>query len=239
MNGGRLNQESQESSTAFGIRRAMECMTVTAFIDAAFAAARTAHRSTLEQWLSASVVLHMLLPDSRLMLTVQRIGNLDVLLRAMEDEAAVVLKCVEDGTEGLDLTRLLELSTIWVGDCYEVFRLLKSRGLLVSEALDSLERQLKILRIPLDKHEISDDRLLEEPLLFGALGSDGQFTNMIEYDKTDKKSKAHAMPTSLSERGSLRWYALDVSRGSVTARWIERRSVSEQILALVRDLPRS
>lgn len=214
-------------------------MSVTALVGTAFAAASGAHGAVLEQWILASHRVGSLLPGSHLMLSLQEIGYLDVLLRSMEDEALsnIDLQVARfDEVLALGGMQMHQLSGIWVGACYEACRLLKSRGLIESEVLKRLEHDLAILRMPLDKHEIAQDRLLDSPLALGVVGPEGTLSEVTEYDKADKRGKAHAMPSALTQRGSVTWQAIDVDRGSVSARWIERRQLAEELLAFFTSL---
>ena len=46
-------------------------------------------------------------------------------------------------------------SEMWIGSVYETIRLLRSRGLVErTEKFEGLAHDLRLLRIPLDKHEI-------------------------------------------------------------------------------------
>ena len=75
------------------------------------------------------------------------------------------------------------LSELWVCDVYEIFRLLtdKNRKLAPkSDVITALAHDLKLLRMPLEKHEIA------------------------------AKPEAHIMPSEVSSRGSVRWHVIDV-----------------------------
>lgn len=218
-------------------------MTVTELVGAAFAHASARHRPVHEQWVSASFCVGRLLPRSHLMISTQEIGHLDVLLRSMEDEASSTIQRQPfqkfQEAAALGTNQLVQLSGIWVGAGYEVLRLLKSRKLLTSSELNRLEHDFAILRMPLDKHEIAGDRLLNEPLALGAPGGGRRAGDAVEYDAKDKALKAHAMPVAISPSGSVAWQAIDVARGSVTARWIERRDLADQMLEFFGQLNQS
>jgi hypothetical protein len=122
------------------------------------------------------------------------------------------------------------LSELWIGSVYETVRLLKVRKLVPdgSEFL-ALAHDLKLLRIPMEKHELPSDWDLEEPLQMRRQPPNNDATDIYEYDKGDPK-RAHIMPWGLSPRGSLRWHVLDIKTGE--ERWIERRELSDRLLSL-------
>lgn len=120
------------------------------------------------------------------------------------------------------------LSQLWVGDAYEIFRLLKERKLIEGAEFEALAHDLKLLRIPLEKHEIVDDKKLKEPLLMSRYPHKNDETE-YSYDKNDPR-RAHIMPTGLSERGSAMWLVFDHRAGNQF--WLERRGISERIVDL-------
>ncbi len=192
--------------------------------------ARQQHSSTIKAWVGASFLVGGLLPKSMVMASVQRIGELDVMLRCMEDEAQADMKRVQENMWTTNLHFML--SGVWVCELYEVFRLLKSRGLVVgSDAFDLLTNDLRALRVTISKHEIAADRKLPGPILMKPEGADD--ADAYEYRPGDPQ-RAHIMGMGLSARGSVTWQAIDgTSVGS--PRWLERRSLSERTLQLLGD----
>src|SRR6266545_4559907 len=99
------------------------------------------------------------LPASLLVSSVQRAGELDLLLRCMEDELSVV---IDSPKPDLSFHYQALLSELWVGHVYEIFRLLKDRKRAPdNQDFDNLAYHPRLLRIPLDKHEIPGDRKLK------------------------------------------------------------------------------
>jgi hypothetical protein len=80
----------------------------------------------------------------------------------------------------------------------------------------------------LEKHEIAKDRSLIAPLTL-VRQPPKEHDKPHVYTPGDP-SRSHIMPSALSARGSMMWNAIDVKgRGS---KWIERRSLSDQIVDL-------
>lgn len=102
--------------------------TVTELVLAAFRLASRRHRTARQAWVGIS---HRVgggsLPKSELVVSIQRMGELDVLLRCMEEEAKADMARRPDLDGGLDCQ--LMLSEMWICNAYEIFRLLQSRNL--------------------------------------------------------------------------------------------------------------
>jgi hypothetical protein len=142
----------------------------------------------------------------------------------MEDELAP--KMGKD--PGLDLHYQYQLlfSEIWVGGVYEILRLLNERKLaLNNDEYRDLFRDFELLRITLEKHDIANQGKLTAPL------------QMTTYDQArvctfikDDPQRSHIMPVGISASGFVVWQAIDVKAN--TSRWIERRSLSDRMIAL-------
>jgi hypothetical protein len=99
----------------------------------------------------------------------------------------------------------------------------------VDADVTALTQDLRLLRVPLAKREITSEGQLKKPLNLQKLPPKGDQSDCYEYDKGDPK-RSHIMPTGLSGRGSVTWLALDVKKSQ--ERWIERRDRSDRILSL-------
>ena len=202
-------------------------MSVSMSLNLAFTEANQKHPSTYEKWIGVSARVGGRLPASLLMVNIQRYGRIDVLLRQLEDE-------VHSGLSPSDMFTsdcLAMLSEVWIGGLYEVFRLLRQRGL--SDRTELFERLLKffeLLRMPMEKHEIAKDRKLSEVLTLQRQPPNEDASDNYEYLKSDD-SRAHIMPAAISTvNGSMMWHAIDVD--SKSSYWIERRWLSDRILEL-------
>jgi hypothetical protein len=199
-------------------------------IAAAFHLARAKYQEANAHWIRLSFRVGSRLPASLLFLSIQKDGEVDLVIRCMEDELS---NNIADGHTDDPLFAghyLNLLSAYWIGSMYETFRLLRERDLETETgAFAEIFRSLELLRIPLEKHEIAKDRLLDEPLRLIPNPAKGDPTDIYSYSSKDK-SRAHIMPMGISSRGSVMWQAIDLR--SKDARWIERRALSAQILPL-------
>jgi hypothetical protein len=192
-------------------------MTVSDLITASFRQASERYPALHEAWIRISYRLGGLLPKSLLLNSVQRYGELDLVLRCMEDELAPRI-----GRTEVEFRHQVFFSEVWVGGVYEILRLLKDR----KRTPDSKEfRDLELLRVTLDKHEIAGERQLKAPLEMTTYDQ----TKVYTYTKDDPQ-RSHIMSTAVSARGSLKWQVIDLKAG--TDRWIERRSLSDQMITL-------
>src|SRR5258705_2721036 len=198
-------------------------MTVSDLITASFRQASERYPALQEAWIRISFRIGGLLPGSLLPHSVQRYGELDLVLRCMEDELVPKL----GNTPGLDFHYPYQrlLSEMWVGGVYETLRLLNERKLAPnSDEYRALFHDFELLRIALDKHDIA--RLLKAPL---QMIRNNDQTNVYVFTKDDSQ-RPHIMAVGLAEHGSMVWQAIDLK--SDAARWIERRSLSDRMIAL-------
>jgi hypothetical protein len=165
---------------------------VSNLIDQAFAEAASRNLEQRGAWLNISVKIGGLLPSSLLIVTLQKIGNLDLLLRAMEEEFRQ--------SPNRDGTRLAMLSERWIAATYEVFRLLKARRLYSGETFENLERDLKLIRIPLEKHEIPEEWMLDGATEMTRTPPNNDASDFYEYVPGQKDPlRAHIMPSALRD----------------------------------------
>ena len=201
---------------------------VKSLISGAFGVASRRQKATRGVWIRISHRIGSRLPKSELVVAIQHLGNLDVLLRCMEEEIKNDMHQQEDPESSYHF--LCMLSEVWICNTYEIFRLLRSRKLAVqNDGFKFLHRDLKLLRITIAKHEIANDwKLPSQVQMTTATGEDETSGNYV-YSKSDRR-RAHIMRMGLSLRGSLTWEATDGT--SSRTWWLERLSLSERILAL-------
>lgn len=165
-----------------------------------------------------------------LSVSIQRDGEVDLLLRSIEDEMARRDVHAREQDMLFVINYLGLMSTYWIGSVYETFRLLKERNLADQDVtFMEIFRALELLRIPLEKHEIAKDRLLKEPLMFVRNPPQNDPRDAYTYDRDDTK-RAHIMQQGLMPSGSMAWLALDLKGNA--QRWVERRWISEKIIEL-------
>ncbi|TKR53273.1 hypothetical protein D7I39_21750 [Allopusillimonas ginsengisoli] len=183
-----------------------------------------------QSWVTGSHRLGGTLPSSLLNVSIQRAGRLDAVLRCMEDEYTSV--AMREEIRPWVAEPLSALSEMWIGQVYEIVRLTLERKLIAdSDFFEALAYDFRLLRIPMEKHEIAQDRSLMGQVSMSrtpAVEGDVDY----HYDKKDPL-RAHIMPTGISQRGSIQWLAIDVS-AALSQRWIERRDLSDRVLQLLR-----
>lgn len=176
-------------------------------------------------------------------ISLQRLGDLDLLLRCMEDECQANQKAAIDKA-GVDFTPhyQLMLSESWVVNCYEILRSFRQRDdegdrgadyVSGMEKFRSLFADLELLRMPISKYEIAKDRSMKKPLNLRAVPPNKDATDEHVYDKKDP-ARSHIMPTGISDRGSVMWLVLDHS--IPREYWVERRDLADRLLALATEI---
>jgi hypothetical protein len=204
-------------------------MNVGALIVAAFQQARSKHPELNRLWTDISLRVGSSLPDSVLLMSIQRVGELDLVLRCLEDEFVSVGR----NDTALDLFRdhhQAMLSELWIGSAYAVFELLIDRNIGPDDdEFRSIAHDLRLVRVPLEKHQIvKDARFRKEALEMQRVPPNNDQTDAYRYSGADPK-RAHIMLSGVSSRGSLMWQVIDVDDSS---RWIERRVLSDRIVGL-------
>lgn len=203
---------------------------VTKLISTSFHAARSKYGTLNQSWIAASFSIGGRLPHSLLTASVQRDGELDPVLRCMEDEQALLaLKETDDNQFGFHYQKML--SELWVGSLYETLRLLIERKLAPSnDKFKRLAHEFRLLRIPLEKHELAGDDRLTEPLVMQRLPAKGDNSDYYTYPKGRDPTRAHIMPSGISARGSVMWQVIDLHTS--TSIWLERRHLADRFLSL-------
>lgn len=224
---------------------AQRAPTVTQLVVAAFEAARASQPVVESRWIELSFRLGSHLPDSLIPVSVQQHGRLDVLIRAMEAESAHRIDAgLKDEMMGFSHQSMF--SCDWIGGCYEFLRAVRQRNaervknggtgsaMVSSTAFEELFSDMEVLRIALEKHELPKDNQLPAPLNMLRNPSTAVGRNSYSYDRNNP-DRAHIMPSGVSSRGSLMWLATNPVKG--TAKWIERRDLSDRVLGLLDASP--
>ncbi|CAO4145222.1 hypothetical protein [Methylorubrum aminovorans] len=204
-------------------------MQISDLISRAFGEARHKQASIAVQWNALSFQWGSKLPASNIRHTIQRAGQLDTLLRCLENEIVEMTSSFDDDPY-CKADDLIALSELWILTIYEIFRHLRSRRLFSpGDRHESLYEDLSRVRMPLAKHEIpTDDRLkrtIDMKRTSHLVGDDSIYT----YDRKDNL-RAHIMPTRLTPLGSVSWWVIDHQNDKEY--WVERRDLSDRILAL-------
>jgi hypothetical protein len=197
---------------------------------AAFGFGRSKEPLLNQRWISMSAKIGSQLPQSLLMVSIQRVGEVDLVCRAVEKE--LLLDPPRDGEMDLRPNYLAVLSEWWIGSAYAICYTLKDRKILSDAEFLALADDLRMIRVQIEKYEVPSDRHLTEPLQFSPtqLRPDEKEAPIYVYDKTDRL-KAHIPRTGLSERRSFMWKVFDVK--AEATRWYERLELSDRMLAFL------
>ncbi len=170
------------------------------------------------------------LPQSLLPISIQRLGEVDLVCRAVEKE--LLERPSGDGEMDFRFNYLTVLSEWWVGSAYAVCYTLKDRQILTDPVFLKLADELRMIRVQIEKYEVPSDKKLTEPLLFSPtqLREDEKEPPIYQYDKNDRL-RAHIPRRGLSSRHSAMWEVFDVNADE--ARWYERMELSDRLLDLL------
>ncbi len=202
---------------------------VAGLIAAAFQQASHRQQPLHQSWIKISFRVGSRLPQSLLSFSIQQLGTLDLILRCMEDD--FVVPAQSEATESILRFHFQKLlSDLWIGSAYEIVRLMTEPKFMPgSDALIALAHDLRMVRVPLEKHAIAAEKKLKGPLRMRKSPPKGDESDEYLYS-ADDPTRAHIMPTGISSRGSVMWQTIDVSAGKEY--WIERREISERMVKL-------
>jgi hypothetical protein len=216
--------------------------TVSRLINAAFDRAAAQRPERHQQWVTLSYRLGGALPNSKLTPGIQSVGHLDLLLYALEDEAA---REIAGGTARplLSFHQQMMLSEHFVGASYEILRTLAQRDRDATKGgsapaprtkeFQALLTDLGLVRIVLDKHELPKDTILKSTLEMAKVPPSGEARDRYVYDKSDSQ-RAHIMPTGLTSAGSVCWQVIDLR--SDKSYWVERQDLASRMLTLIQPV---
>jgi hypothetical protein len=220
---------------------------VSPLINLAYNVARAKYRAEHTAWTNLSGILSGRFNLPVAAMNIQRQGDLDLLLRCMEDEFEANKAAEIADTSGSDMTfhYQLSLSETWVVGCYEILRAFRQRdrdavkagvrpsGVSDTKSFISIFADLELLRMPMTKFEIAKDDKLKEPLPLQRSPPNANASDQTFYDSKDP-GRYHIMSSGLSPRHSAVWLALD----HLTSRehWVERRDLAERLLAMGNEI---
>ncbi|MCW2285144.1 hypothetical protein M2323_003038 [Rhodoblastus acidophilus] len=203
--------------------------------------AREKYKAENEAWVQLSLLLSGRFNLDAALISLQWQGEVDILLRCLEDEINIKSNASEPDFSS---HYLLMLSETWVVGCYEILRAFYQRdrdaakaGMPKSGVSDIDEFRLifnefEILRMPMAKYEIAKDYELKHPLPMW--GVDDDESKPPEFYDPKDPSRFHIMPRGLSPRGSARWLAFDVRNSRQHG--VERRDLADRLLSLLKSV---
>jgi hypothetical protein len=194
--------------------------------------ARARYAGLVPVWIKLSFLLGSVKPASLLSVNIQKDGEVDLILRCLEDDAAALVRQKgQDGLNELDLDFYYVLVRYWIGSMYEAFRILKNAN-PGAAAIKEIHDELALIRMPLEKHEIASDHKLPGPLKLTRVPTRGDASDEVVYDK-NSKTKSHIMPAGMCTFcGSAHWVAIDGK--SARQSDLMRRTISDKILWLAK-----
>lgn len=199
----------------------------------ALAQARFRYDQIAQRWINLSFKLSGL-TDVSFLTNVQADGELDVLLRALEDWSA---KNVDHPDIPLHGNLQFTLSRAWLLSVYETLRVAVRGNGKDNEALVALFRKVELVRMPLAKGEIAKAKSSKSPIHLVREGDDPQ-TQSEEYKAGDPSYIPPMTMTPAS--GSFGWVVVDIAlidSDRDPIRHITRRELSDELLALFPDAP--
>jgi hypothetical protein len=217
----------------------MELPPVSPLLNSLFNVARAKYRAENEAWVQLSYRLSGRFNLVTAVSSIQREGDLDILLRCLEDEFNK-----NKDAPGMDFSVHYQMmfSETWIVGCYEILRAFQQRdreaakagkpisGVSELDEFKSIFNDLELLRMPIAKFELAKDRDLERPLPMRRVGDDE--TKPIEFYDPKDPGRFHIMPKGMSARGSAVWLSLDVRNSR--EHWVERRDLADRLLSLVK-----
>ncbi len=212
---------------------------VSPLLNSPFNVARAKYRAENEAWVQLSYRLSGRFNLVTALSSIQREGDLDILLRCLEDE----FNTNKDASGmGFSFHYQMMFSETWIVACYEILRAFQQRDREAAKAgrptsgvselheFKSIFTDFELLRMPIAKFEIAKDNKLEQPLPMRRVGDDE--TKPIEFYDPKDPGRFHIMPKGVSSRGSAVWLALDVRNSRQHP--VERRDLADRLLSLLK-----
>jgi hypothetical protein len=206
--------------------------TVGQLLVAAFGFSRAKNSQLNQRWIDMSWRIGSQLPQSLLSISIQRLGEVDLVCRALETELMTQTQPQQAGDLDLRPNYLAVLSEWWIGSAYAICYTLKDRKILSADEFLRLADDLRMIRVQIEKYEVPSDRKLIEPLQFSPtqLRPDEKEAPIYIYDKEDRL-RAHIPRRGVSARCSCMWEVFDVKADA--SRWFERLELSNRMIDLL------
>lgn len=211
---------------------------VSPLLTSLFNIARTKYRAEHQAWVQLSFRLAGRFNLVTASPNIQREGDLDILLRCLEDE----FNTNKDASEDFCFHYQMMFSEAWIVGCYEFLRAFRERdrnaveagrptsGVSELDEFKSIFSDFELLRMPIAKLEIAKNNKLKQALPMRRVGDDE--TKPIEFYDPKDPDRFHIMPRGVSSRGSAMWLALDHLNSR--EHWVERRDLADRLLSLLK-----
>jgi hypothetical protein len=173
--------------------------------------------------------------DAQDLLRYQSDVDIDIWLREMEEEVAnQACKEADNLIHILGFTLQHTLTRYWVLSMYEMLRVAKNSSNGKGDAkIQRLYREFQVVRVPITKLEIANDKKLPGPIKLEAdnhMGGPFRLDIYFPHPRPgERKQQYH--PTTLIDplTGSLGWNIIDAENGLV--RNVFRRNLSDHVLS--------
>ncbi|MEA5163519.1 hypothetical protein U5903_22335 [Cereibacter johrii] len=204
----------------------MREITASNLITQAFNLSLARQNSVFEAWVQASHKLSFGSPW--LALIIQDCGKIDILLRQMEEESATT----EVSAEIFSLDPRKILSEAWTGKLYAALRLICKEPDL-KKHFAALFKATTLVRVPLEKLQIADDRRLKGKEELRLYRSDDPSEEPIPYNLSQRPQIS---PQIFLDRatGSIAWDTFNVAVDPPEMRRISRIELSDGFLKTYR-----
>jgi hypothetical protein len=123
---------------------------------AAFGISRTKNTELNQRWITMSWQVGSQLPQSLLPISIQRLGEVDLVCRTLENELGT--QPPKTGEMDLRPNYLSVLSEWWIGSAYAVCYTLKDRKIISDTEFLRLADELRMIRVQIEKYEVPSDR---------------------------------------------------------------------------------
>ncbi len=212
---------------------------ISVLLNSLFNVARSKYRTEHGVWTDLSYRLAGRFDLPAAMPSIQKEGDIDILLRCLEDE--FISKEDASRTEASFHYQMM-FSETWIAGWFEILRAFRQRdkdaikagrrttGLFELNEFKAIFHDLELLRMPIAKFEVAKDGCLKQPMPMRRFG-EGAAKPIEFYDPKDP-SRSHFMPKGVSLRGSAVWLALDARNWQ--QHWVERRELSDRLLSLTK-----
>lgn len=217
----------------------MKSPTVSLLLSSSFTIARAKYNDEYKAWIDLSFRLSGRFNLVPAIVSLQREGDLDLVLRCLEDEQSTNKGAPE---VGFAAHYQMMFSEAWIMGCYEILRAFRQRdseaatigkptsGVSDLDEFKSIFSDFELLRVPFAKFEVAKDNKLKQPLPMQAVGNGD--TNPIEFYDPNDPNRFHITPRGMSARGSAMWLAVDGL--NLRQHWVERRDLADRLLSLAK-----
>lgn len=198
-------------------------MSVRARLETAFLQALAAQQELHEKWVRVSFQLGRGSNPYQMMF-MQPDGRMDLLLRAVEAETLAAMSRPQEDEPNFSLEIQYTLSRYWILSMYELLRSSNRE----SEEIKALHRRFELIRIPLAKFQIAQDR--HKPTIFLGRYGDGPEQEADAYSWKDGRVPYMPRQVVCNQTGSIAWLPVDYETQSEV--FISRRMLSDEVLRI-------